>query len=134
MPTDTDVRPAPRKRPSASGPEPLRRKRVRPAAVSPSPHRRKVLNIVLGFATAVLLIDAFVGEKGVLAGLRAKRSYEQADAYLNGLRAQNARLREEVRRYADDPGAIESIAREELGYIRPGELLFIVRDATPAVR
>ena len=30
--------------------------------------------------------------------------------------------------------AVEAIAREELGFMREGEVLFIVRDATPAPR
>ena len=49
-------------------------------------------------------------------------------------RAENARLREEVRRLEEDPAAIEEIARRDLGLIRPGEKLFIVKDlpAPPA--
>jgi cell division protein FtsB len=125
--------PRPERKPQR-GPEPLRRKRVQPAPVVSSPRSRKVLNIVLGFATAVLLIDSFVGDKGLLAGLRARDSYEQAEAALFALKAENARLRETVSRYRDDPTSIESIARQDLGFIKPGEVLFIVRDVTPASR
>ena len=118
---------------SPHGPEPLRRKRAQPVA-APSPHRRKALNLLLGFAAAVLMIDALVGEKGLLETLRARRTYARAEASLNAMRAENARRREEMRRYKEEPAAIESLAREELGFIRPGELLFIVRDVTPAPR
>jgi cell division protein FtsB len=132
MSLEPEVRPEPRK--PSRGPEPLRRKRVQPAPASASPTRRKVLNVFLGFSAAVLLIDAFVGEKGLLEGLRARHAYDQASASLTALRAENARLRENMRRYAEDPAAIEFLAREELGFIRPGEILFIVRDAAPAPR
>ena len=47
------------------------------------------------------------------------------------LKQKNDRLREEIRRYRDDPSAIEALAREELGLMREGELLFIVRDVKP---
>ena len=88
---------------------------------------------MLGFATAVLLIDAFVGEKGLLEGRRARAAYQQAEARLRALRAENATLRETMRRYKDDPSAKEALARTELGYVRSGEVLFIVRDV-PAVK
>jgi cell division protein FtsB len=42
------------------------------------------------------------------------------------LKRENAGLREEARRLAEDPAAIESIAREEMGLIRPGEVLFML--------
>lgn len=114
------------------GPEPLRRKRpVAPAVAVPS-KRRKVLNLLLGFATVVLLVDALVGEKGLVERMRARRHYAEATASLDSLKAENARLREQVRSLTDDPAAIEAIAREDLGLIRPGELLFIIREAVPA--
>ena len=48
-------------------------------------------------------------------------------------RTENDRLREQIRRLSgEDPTAIEEIARRELGLIRPGERLFIIRDVTPA--
>ena len=47
-------------------------------------------------------------------------------------REENARLREEARRLREDPAAIEDIARRELGLIKPGETLFVVRDVAPA--
>jgi cell division protein FtsB len=37
-----------------------------------------------------------------------------------------------MRRLNDDPSAIESLARKELGLLRPGEVLFIVKDVKPA--
>lgn len=130
MSIQLEARPARRK--AVSGPEPLRGKRVQPAAPSTSlTRRRKLLNILLAFAAGVLLIDALVGEKGLLEGVRARRAYEEAEASLNRLRAENVRLYKDQRRFSEDRAAIEALAREELGYIRPGELLFIIRDVTP---
>ena len=40
----------------------------------------------------------------------------------------NAELREMARRLREDPAAIEEQARRELGLIKPGEVLFIVKD------
>ena len=70
----------------------------------------------------------------MLERLRARESYEQAEASLNRLRAENRQLLEQVRLYRTDRAVQEELVREKLGYIRPGEVLFIVRDLQPASR
>ena len=107
-----------------------RRKREPKAPASPA--RRKTLQLLLAFVTLVLVIDALVGEKGLLETMRARRQHAELTASIDRLRGENAQLREETRRLREDPSAIESLARQELGLIRPGEVLFIVRDAKPA--
>ena len=93
---------------------------------------RRIARYVLAFVTAVLVIDAIVGEKGLLALIKARRDFEGVEAALGHARAENARLREEARRLREEPSAIEEIARRELGLIKPGEKLFIIREAKPA--
>jgi cell division protein FtsB len=80
---------------------------------------------------SVLMIDAFVGEKGLLAMMEAREQYRLLEQALTDARAENARLREQARRLREDPAAIEEIARRELGLIRPGEKVFIIRDVEP---
>jgi cell division protein FtsB len=109
-------------------PPPLRRRRAQPAAPAPSPIRRRVLNYILVLVTVVLVVDALVGDKGLIETVRARRQYADLTASLTALRQQNAQLRDDIRRLKEDPGTIESIAREELGLMRPGELLFVVKD------
>ena len=109
---------------------PLRRRRE-PAVQGGSQARRKTIQLLLLFVTLVLAIDGLVGEKGLLESIRARRHHRELSTSIERLRAENAPLREEARRLLEDPSTIESLAREELGLIRPGELLFIVRDAKP---
>ena len=85
----------------------------------------------LAFVTVVLVIDAIVGEKGLLSLAKARRDFTAVEQALHRARRENAELREEARRLREDPGAIEEIARRELGLIKPGEKLFIIRDVTP---
>jgi cell division protein FtsB len=112
------------------GREPSRRKRV-PPTPPPSTMRRKTLHLLLAFVTLVLVIDGLVGEKGLLESIRTRRQHRELTASIDRLRLENAQLREEARRLREDPSAIESLARQELGLIRPGEMLFIVKDAKP---
>ncbi len=108
------------------GVAPLRRKRVPPAG--PPAWWRRGVHLLLVFVALVLVIDALVGEKGLLESMRARRHYQQLSASLDDLKRENARLRDEARRLREDPAAIESLAREELGLIRPGEVVFILKD------
>jgi cell division protein FtsB len=93
--------------------------------------RARLLNYALGFVVVVLVADALVGDKGMLDTIRARRQYQEAAAALAQKRQENARLRDEIRLLKEDPATIESLAREELGLMRDGEVLFIVRDAAP---
>ena len=109
------------------GVAPLRRKRLAPAP--PSAFKRRAIHLLLVFVTLVLVVDAFVGEKGLMESLRARRQYRELSASLDTLRRDNERMHEEARRLREDPATIESVAREELGLMRPGEVLFIIKDA-----
>jgi cell division protein FtsB len=108
-------------------PTPLRRRKP-PVAASPSPWRARLLHYGLVLVTVVIVVDALVGEKGLLDTMRARRQHDQLAAALAQKRQENARLRDEIRRLRDDPKQIESVAREELGLMREGEVLFIVHD------
>ena len=85
--------------------------------------------IVAGlFAAMVLIMDTLVGDRGLMAMLRTRRQYGELTAALKRQRTENARLRDEADRLRNDPGAIEELARRELGLIRPGEKVFIIKD------
>ena len=78
-----------------------------------------------GVQTCALPIS---GEKGLLALLQARREYAALERSLERAREENAGLRDMARRLREDPAAIEEQARRELGLIKPGEVLFIVKD------
>ena len=84
MPLDPEPTAAPRK--AARGVEPLRRKRVQPEPLSVTPRGRRILNLLLGFATVVLMVDALVGEKGLIARVRARAEYQKQFAAVEALK------------------------------------------------
>lgn len=104
----------------------------RQAAMPESVFWRKPVQLLLAFVTVVLLIDALVGERGLIERMQTSRQYREAQADLAKIRQENARLLEEARRLKEDSSAIESLARKDLGLLRPGEVLFIIKDLKPA--
>lgn len=86
------------------------------------------MNLLLLFMASVIVVDGLVGDRGLLAMLRARQEYDALSASIARQRAENARLRETARRLREDPAAIEEIARRELGLIKPGERVFILKD------
>ena len=108
----------------------------KPSRRSPKPlnpeRSRRIIHLILLFVASVIMVDALVGDRGLLATIRARHEYDELAATIAHERTDNAHLREEVRRLNEDPTAIEEIARRELGMIRPGEKVFIVRDVAPA--
>jgi cell division protein FtsB len=96
-----------------------------------SGNTRRIVHLLLMFVASAIVVDALVGERGLAAMLRARHEYDELSASISRQRSENARLREDARRLREDPAAIEEIARRELGLIRPGERVFIVKDAQP---
>jgi cell division protein FtsB len=89
---------------------------------------RRIIQFLIVFIATVIIVDGLVGDRGLLAMLRARQEYDQLAETIARLRAENARLREEAHRLATDPAAIEEIARRQLGLIKPGEKVFIIKD------
>jgi cell division protein FtsB len=112
------------------------RRSVQPGTPSTAtPGRRRTLQLLLVFVTLVLVINALVGERGLMETLRARRHHQELVTSIERLRAENARLRDEARRLLADPATIEGLARRELGLIKPGEVLFIIKDkSAPTAR
>lgn len=94
----------------------------------PRRRRSRLVRYLVVAVGVVLIIDALVGDRGFLAMLKARQQYRTLEASLARSRAENAQLREQARRLREDPQAIEDIARRDLGLIRPGEKLFILKD------
>lgn len=97
-----------------------------------TPRGRRLFRAGLIVVTIVVLVDAIVGEKGLVA---LRRAHDQEAAFSHDLatvRLDNQRSLEQARRYREDPATLEELARRDLGLIKPGEKLFIIRDLPPA--
>jgi cell division protein FtsB len=89
---------------------------------------KRAIEYALLFIGCVVFVDALVGEKGLLESIKKRQEFAALEQSIQRARAENARLSEEAKRLRSDPATIEDLARRELGLIRPGEHLFILKD------
>lgn len=109
----------------------MKKQATEPTSSSPKRRRQRMVQYLVLLVGCVVVIDALVGDKGLIAMIKSRQQYRALEGALGRVTAENAQLREQARRLREDPTAIEEIARRELGLIRPGEKLFIVKDITP---
>ena len=89
--------------------------------------RRRATRFLVVLVVVVLFGNAIIGERGLVALFRANGELQAVSALIETLRAVNDGLRDEVRELTEEPRRIEEIARKELGLIRPGERVLIIR-------
>ena len=112
----------------------MKRRQATPAstaAVTPRKRRRRVIESVLVGIGCLVLIESLIGERGLVAMVRARQDYRAAEQALRAARAKYFRLKEEVDELRHDPAAIEDAARRDLGLIKPGEKVFMIKDLQP---
>jgi cell division protein FtsB len=121
--------------PAAGGAVPGPRTRVRRRVlngIEGRQRKRKVLTYALLVFSAALMVNALVGEKGVLANMQARTDLQEASESLQRIKAENAQLTDDAWRLQHDPQALEDAARLRLGLIKPGETLVTLRDRSAA--
>ena len=91
--------------------------------------RRKAATLASVIALVALIVGALFGDRGLLHLMDQRQKAEALSRELDLLQAENARLAGEIAALRSDARAIERLAREELGLARPGETVFLVRDA-----
>jgi len=65
-------------------------------------------------------------EEGVMHVFRERSRLQELSHSVSGLREENNQLRAEIKALREDPGAVEKIAREDLGLSSEGEIMFIL--------
>lgn len=81
---------------------------------------------LIGLAVLSLasVLHTVFGANGLLRWFELKRDVARLAEENQALREENERLKEEAQRLASDPRAIERAIREELDYVKPGEIVF----------
>jgi cell division protein FtsB len=99
------------------------------AAKADTPLKRKALSLALFLILAASTLNVLFGDRGLLELLKVRQEIESLDREIAMLRAQNQRLLQEIRSLKSSPLAVERLARENLGLVKPGEIVLLIREA-----
>ena len=102
-------------------------RRARLAQPSRGVIKRVAKWVAVAFVT-LAMVDGVFGQRGLIENMRLAERNEAMTVTLEALKADNETLREESRRLKEDPAAVEDLARRDLGLLKEGELVVILRD------
>ena len=93
--------------------------------------RRRMVRTGLVLVLVFAVVDGVFGERGLLANMDVRRRIAVQQSTIDEMTRRNNAITEDIRRLREDPSAVEELAREELGLMKDGELLIILRDTPP---
>lgn len=78
----------------------------------------------MALAVVLFTLAAFFGEHGIVRELQHRREKLALEQELRRVETQNAVLRKEIEALRNDGKYIETIARRELGMVKPDEIIY----------
>jgi cell division protein FtsB len=94
--------------------------------------RRKLGTVAVGVIAVWLFIHVMFGANGMVVYKQKRAEYKNLQKELDVLQQENDRYNQQIKALKSDTEAIEKEAREQLHYVRPGEVVY-VSPAPPAV-
>jgi len=89
-----------------------------------APARTGSFRPILGAAVFLFVaVLAMAGVKSYRDLEAARRHKDLLESRIQGTQAEIARLRSKIERLRSDPGTLERLAREDLGMVRPGDVV-----------
>lgn len=104
-----------------------KRNRRLPRGASCSWARSPLVPWLAGIAiVGALLMSLIFDDMGIARYLHMKQSVERLAQDVQHLKQANAHLQTEIDRIRQDPLRVEELARERLGFVKPGETVYQV--------
>ena len=88
--------------------------------------RRKLATAAVAIVAAWMAFHVIFGANGMVVYQSKKAEYRQRQTDVESLQKENDRLTKDVEALRTDSRAIEKAAREEFGYARPGEVIYLL--------
>jgi cell division protein FtsB len=112
--------------------------RVRPMAVRVYASRRRIATIAVTVLAGALFIHVMFGANGMIVYKQKRAEYEALQKQIAQVEQENERYTQQVQGLKSDEKAVEKEAREQLGYAKPGEYVYVppapAKPAPPANR
>jgi cell division protein FtsB len=104
--------------------------RARPLAMRVYALRRRIATVVVGVLAVFLLAHVTFGANGMIAYRQKRAEYLALRQQIEKAELENGRYTQQIQALKTDEKAVEKEAREQLGYAKPGEYVYV--QATPA--
>lgn len=104
--------------------------RIRPVFLGVYILRRRIATILVVVVTVSLFAHVVFGANGMIVYKQKRSEYETLRRRIVEEQAENERYTQEIEALKKDDRAIEKEAREQLGYAKPGEYVYVA--PTPA--
>jgi cell division protein FtsB len=104
--------------------------RVRPTAMLLYALRRRIATIAVALLAVSLFVHVMFGANGMVVYKRKRAEYQSLRKQINQVQQENERYTQQIEGLKTDQTAIEKEAREQLGYAKPGEYVYV--PPTPA--
>jgi len=113
--------------------------RLRPLALLLYGLRRRIATVTVAVVAVSLLAHVMFGANGMVVYRQKRAEYQALQKEIERVQQENLRYTQQIQGLQSDQKAIEKEAREQLGYARPGEYVYVAppppaKPAPPANR
>jgi cell division protein FtsB len=107
---------------------------LRPFATQVFALRRRIATIAVALLAGSLFVHVMFGANGMVVYKQKRAEYEALRKQIVQVQQENERYTQQIQGLKADQTAIEKEAREQLGYARPGEYVYVPpAPAKPAI-
>jgi cell division protein FtsB len=99
--------------------------RVRPFAMHIYVLRRRIATIAVTVLAVSLFVHVMFGANGMVVYKRKRAEYETLKKQIVQAQQENDRFTQQIQGLKSDQKAVEKEAREQLGYAKPGEYVYV---------
>ena len=99
--------------------------RVRPFGTQVYALRRRIATIAVAVLACLLFGHVMFGANGMVVYKQKRAEYESLRKKVTDVQEENERFGQQVQALKSDRQAIEKEAREQLGYAKPGEYVYV---------
>jgi cell division protein FtsB len=99
--------------------------RIRPFAVHVYALWRRIATVAVVLLAASLFVHVMFGANGMVVYKQKRAEYETLRKQMDQAQQENDRYTQQIQGLKSDQTAIEKEAREQLGYAKPGEYVYV---------
>jgi cell division protein FtsB len=99
--------------------------RVRPGFVQLYGLRRRIATVAVVVIAAALFVHVMFGDNGMVVYKQKRAEYETLKKQIDQAQQESDRYTQQIQGLKGDQRAIEKEAREQLGYAKPGEYVYV---------